>query len=237
MNERDVLVRTALAQVRWFADWAPDSLDALCRAAQVVHYRAGSRIYGEGDRLDGIYVLASGSIRYVAQQPNGKAVPMRFWPPGEPLGVVACLDGKGSPLDLYAHQDTAVVFVPRAALLEAMRGDFAAAWSMVQLLCARSRDMFTKIESQLTLPLRARLAQLFLHLARGFGAAEPEGVSIPLKLTQDEIGSMLGVSRQSVHGEIKALEREGIIEMSYGHVTLRDPAGLERVAQGGHTAS
>jgi len=230
MTSRDVLVRAALAQVRWFAGWAPESLDVLCRSAQVVHYPAQSRIYGEGDRLDGIYVLATGSIRYVAQQPNGKAVSMRFWPPGEPLGVVACLDGQGSPLDLYAHQDTAVVFVPRAALLEVMRGDFAATWSIVELLCARSRDMFTKIESQLTRPLRARLAQLFLHLGRGFGTPADRGVSIPLKLTQDEIGSMLGVSRQSVHGEIKALERDGLVEMSYGHVTLRDLRGLERLA-------
>jgi len=230
MKNQDVLVRSALAQVRWFSDWSPDSLDILHRNAKVVHYRAQSRIYGEGDKLDGIYVLATGAIRYVAQQPNGKAVSMRFWPPGEPLGVVACLDGKGSPLDLYAHQDTAVIFVPRAALLEIMRNDFAAAWSMIELLCARSRDMFIKIEDQLTRPLRARLAGLLMRLAHGFGTPADHGVSIPIKLTQDEVGSMLGVSRQSIHGEIKALEREGLIEMSYGHVTLRNLEELERVA-------
>lgn len=230
MTDPGILVRAALAQVRWFSNWSPASLEALYRGAKVIHYRAGARIYAAGDRLDGIYVLATGSIRYVAQQPDGKAVSMRFWPPGEPLGVVACLDGKGSPLDLYAHQDTVVVYVPRAALLEAMRDDFAAAWSIVELLCARSRDMFIKIESQLTRPLRARLAELFLHLGRGFGTPAGRGVSIRLKLTQDEIGSMLGVSRQSVHGEIKGLEREGLVEMSYGHVTLCNLEGLERAA-------
>jgi CRP-like cAMP-binding protein len=83
------------------------------------------------------------------------------------------------------------------------------------------------------LPLRARVARTLVMLAAQHGQGGAEGVEIQLRLTQEEYADMLGVSRQSLNRELRALEQAGAISLTYARLVVRDLAALrEFIGQG-----
>ena len=70
---------------------------------------------------------------------------------------------------------------------------------------------------------------MLLSLMAVHGLPRASGVAISLKLSQDEFADMLGRTRQSVNRELKQLERDGVISMTYSHFTIRDKAALKAI--------
>ncbi len=81
------------------------------------------------------------------------------------------------------------------------------------------------------LPLRARVARMLLMLADQHGRGKQSGIEIDLKLTQEEFADMLGVTRQSLNRELKALEKLAVLSISYSRITLRDLPALQEMAR------
>ena len=74
--------------------------------------------------------------------------------------------------------------------------------------------------------LRVRLIRALLDYARQFGSIALPETPLELRLTQDELANVLGMTRQSVSREVKRLEREGHILITYGGMMLKAPREL-----------
>jgi CRP-like cAMP-binding protein len=62
-------------------------------------------------------------------------------------------------------------------------------------------------------------------------AAVPAGATQPLvRLSQQAIGEMIGVTRKTVNAHLAAFERDQLVTARYNRIILRDVAGLRRVA-------
>jgi len=86
--------------------------------------------------------------------------------------------------------------------------------ALLRLNCRRLRLMFDQLEDLNTRPLRSRLARQLLLLAKSYGVGEGEQVvRIGLALAQEDLAQLLGASRQRVNQELKALEREGLLDV------------------------
>jgi CRP-like cAMP-binding protein len=86
------------------------------------------------------------------------------------------------------------------------------------------------MEEQAFDPLRTRLIRALLVLVETYGIPQDRGTVIQLRLAQDHLGDLLGVSRQSINKLIKQLEGEQLIEMHYGRVIVRDLEALRGIA-------
>ena len=63
-----------------------------------------------------------------------------------------------------------------------------------------------------------------------YGRSVDGGVQLALKLSQDELAAMLGVSRQSLNRELMALHADGFVSSAYARITLHDVAALSALA-------
>lgn len=79
--------------------------------------------------------------------------------------------------------------------------------------------------------LPARLAKRLLILADNCGQETAEGTRIDLKLSQQDIGNMIGTSRESVNKQMRTWEDEGLIRFRKGYVTITQPEKLEDLAE------
>ena len=80
--------------------------------------------------------------------------------------------------------------------------------------------------------LGQRVASRLIDVSRLRGVHEQGGLT--LRLSQDELGAMLGVSRQSVNRELRLLEQAGLIGADYNLITIRDCAALHALNQRAH---
>src|SRR3546814_14317403 len=75
--------------------------------------------------------------------------------------------------------------------------------------------------------LEQRMAATLAHLGRIHGIAADGGTELGLRLPQEQLGAMLGVTRQSVNRVLRDMERAGVIAIDYTRITIRDAAALD----------
>jgi CRP-like cAMP-binding protein len=76
----------------------------------------------------------------------------------------------------------------------------------------------------------ARLAQTLLDLARDHGVRDADGVLLPLRLSQQDLANLIGVTRESVNLALADFKQRGLVEMEGRSVRLRRPDELRALA-------
>src|SRR5262249_17674691 len=100
-------------------------------------------------------------------------------------------------------------------------------------LCERMRWTTDQIEDIFLLPITARLAKKLLQMAAAHGQEAADGVRIGARLSQRELGGMLGVSRESINKHLAAWQKSGLVRIENGAITVCDRVAVGRLAEGG----
>jgi CRP-like cAMP-binding protein len=100
---------------------------------------------------------------------------------------------------------------------------------MLEILSARARTSTEVATVQQLLPLRGRLARVFLLLAEGFGEPLEGGrLLIRRKFTQAELARMTGSARENVNRQFKEWSREGLISRISSYYCLENAEKLRQ---------
>jgi CRP/FNR family transcriptional regulator, cyclic AMP receptor protein len=118
------------------------------------------------------------------------------------------------------------------AISERALEDIAARWptlwrALAALAYAYTRRTVRALAELIALPPRQRLAARLLLMAGG-----QDGARAPVvRLGQQAIGEMIGVTRKSINAYLAEFERARLLETRYNHIVLLDLPGLTRVAE------
>lgn len=219
-------IRDSLVTNAWFARLPTGVLDELAHHAQRRHLVDGELLYAQGDQPTGLFGVVSGRIRICNTSADGKELTATFFESGDWLGEISIFDGLPRLSDAVASGDTQVLVLPRQAIQDLLKRQPELYAPFVQILCRKLRMAMEGMSDLMLLPLSQRLAKRLLVLAQDYGRADAGGVLIDLHLPQDELGRMLGASRQSVSKALKALEKRGLLRLAYGKILISDPAKL-----------
>jgi CRP-like cAMP-binding protein len=192
--------------------------------------RDGQLLHAKGDDADGLYGIVSGKVKISSQNRGGRESVLTVLEPGQWFGEISLFDGLPRTHDAHAQGDTVLVMLPRGdfhRLLERHPHLYA---HVVRLLCRRIRACFVLLEDSAFLGLSARLARRLLYLAQTHGEPVEGGTRIALHLTHEELGKMLGKTRESIGKQLKRWQRAGLVNVRYGAITIRDRARLQDLA-------
>lgn len=217
-----------LADNEWFRE-LPDAVVAqLTALATLRHYRDGDLIHAKGDAPDGLYGVRKGRVRISNVGSDGQEILVAVFEPGGWWGEISMFDGLPRTHDAHAIGDTEIVLLPQQRFQTLLQQQPDLYPHFVKMLCRKLRLAFSHIDDIAFLPLPERVAKQLLTLAEIHGEAAPNGRRIRLHLPQEDLGRMLGASRQSVSKILKRFEAQGWIAVAYGHITVCDAAALRR---------
>lgn len=188
-------------------------------------------IYAAGDAPNGLFALISGEVRVVQTTQEGRSALLMIGSPGVWFGETAMIDGEPRSSDATAYGRVELLHISPAAFRRLTADNAAHYAAFARQVCDQYRKAMDFIVTTSSLPLRVRLAQRLVGLARGHGKAVRGGVAIDLRLSQETLADTVGVSRQTLNRALKRMETEGMISVGYGAVTVRDAAALEAVAR------
>lgn len=223
------LARRLLQQNELAQQLAPETLQSLLDASNVQRHSAGKVLALRGEVMADLLFILEGSLEVAMQGSDGRRSICWYLPPGQWMGLIPILDGKGAIHDLRCHSPMVLMHIPRAAFQRILHSDQQLALMCMHLLCERSRTLYDNLAAENLLPLRARVARLLLLLSNQHGRDGQSGIELTLKLSQDEFSDMLGVTRQSLNRELKALEKSAILSLAYSRITLCDVPALENL--------
>jgi CRP-like cAMP-binding protein len=142
---------------------------------------------------------------------------------------MALLDGKPRSADAVAAADSEIIELAREDFLDILRRNPEAAIEMMAILCGRIRQATSFVEDAVLLDSRARLLQRVKSLADQFGKVDGDGaVRIEHRLSQQEIGKSVGLTRVSVNRLLSQWRSEGLIKDGRGYLVVPDLDRLER---------
>jgi len=204
----------------------PDRV-ALAHRARLRSFRAGTVIFGEGEPGDSLHVVVDGRVRIVAAGPNGEEATVAVVGPGDCFGEFSLLDGLPRSASAVAPVATKTFMVTREDFVDWVTERPTAALAIMETLSLRLRKMDEALVDLVSLDLPHRLAKQLLGLAK---IHDLETVlnngTLRLSVTQGELASMLGVSRESVNKTLNQFSQQGTVETARGAITITDMAAL-----------
>lgn len=213
----------------WFASLPPRNRQALLAFGERLPVRAGEMLYRQGDAPGGFFGVLSGSFKVSSLREDGKEGILAVMEAGNWFGETSLLDGLPRPHDVTALAPAEVLVVGLSAF-EALMGSPAFARAISVLLSARVRLLYGLVEDAMLRSISARVARRLLALARGDATMARDSRPV-LPVSQEALAMMLGVTRQTLSRELKALARDGVIALGYGRIDIVSLAALE--AKGG----
>jgi len=213
------------------SDLANQARLLLSRYLHVRRFPAGTLLWREGETSGLLVAIRTGRVKIYRLLPNGRAVTLLLFGPGDVFGFLPFLDGRAYPAYAQAIDDVEAEVMPRSALLQALRTEPDLAATLIALLGERLRAAFDLIQGMSTRGVRARVAAALLPLlADTHEAGEP--ILIVLPVTAREFASAIGVAPETFSRALKTLSDEGILSRErLGRYRVLNRQGLEQAAE------
>jgi len=199
------------------------------RHTRMLQFKRGQPVYLPGDPSEHVYVVKSGAVKIVGRAPEGRDVILMLLTPGDILGELALTADEPRDHRAEAAEDTLLCAMPRGILIQMIADAPAFGLHVTTLIGRRLRTLRSRVEDLLGKSAPARLAHTLLGLSRHHGIQDNGGVLIPLRLSQGDLGKLVGLTRETVNGILHVWRAQGLVEMDRRSVRLRDPERLGRV--------
>ncbi|MDI1326542.1 MAG: Crp/Fnr family transcriptional regulator [Brevundimonas sp.] len=212
----------------WLGALPSDTRAALLGAARIRAVDNGAAVYRAGDPGDGLHAVLEGEIRLIGHSEAGRRLVYLILRPGDWFGEMSVLDGKPRFHDAIAFGPSVVLHVDsiRIDLIAAAHPRFDRA--LGALTCQHQRAALAFVEHALTASTEARLAFILTEMAGRHGRPVGSGVEIDLRLSQEDLAALVGVSRQSLAALLGRLRRERVIETRYARLVVLDLETLQQ---------
>ena len=187
----------------------------------------GQTLFLQGDRAEGLYVVASGRVKVFKTSPRGREQILMIMGEGDPVGEVAVLSGEAYPASAEALESSEVFCIPRQAFLDLVTREPEVAMRLLAALSARLRSFTSLIEDLSLREVAERLAAHLLVLAGEGGTNEV----VDLTVSKTQLSAAVGTVPETLSRAFKQLSLSGAVETRGRKVHIKDRAILEKVAR------
>ena len=178
-------------------------------------FRARTVLMTEGDRTDALYIIIEGRVRAYVSDADGREATLSVMGPGEYFGELAFDTGPRSA-SVITLEPCRVLVVPSADFASFVKRSPAFSTHFIHRLIGRIRTLTRNVGSLALMDAYGRVARLLLE-----GAVMEGGVQfVPEKLTQAEIASRVGCSREMVSRIFKDLVEGGYITVQSDRIVI-----------------
>jgi CRP-like cAMP-binding protein len=175
-----------------------------------------------------LYAVLEGSVRIGAVSEQGKEVLLSLVESPHWFGEICLFDGQPRTHDAFGAGHCTLLHIPQTALL-ALLDKHSVYWRQLALLMSHKlRLTFISLEQLSLMPAPARLAHRLLMIAEGYG--ETDSPRRVLQLPQEQLASMLSLSRQTTNQILKDLQGQGVVDLKYGEIEILDAERLRALA-------
>jgi CRP/FNR family transcriptional regulator, cyclic AMP receptor protein len=215
-----------LARTEVFEDLEERELSEVAQVAVPRSWERGEVIFREGDNGDTCYLLRSGAVLLTREHQDGRMIALAELRSGAMFGELAMFRGETRSATAEAVEDTTAVALLARDVQRLIRNNPDIALKLLAAMGERVRRTNERLLQQSFQTVAGRVASAVLAqvVARqAEGAAERD---VLVKATQAEIAQLAGTSRESASRFLATLEREGVVSLGRGKVTVHEPGRL-----------
>src|SRR5581483_9385828 len=208
---------------------SPAAIAELNGIKSTITYPRGALLFVEGEEPRAVFILCNGRAKLMTTSAEGRTLIVKIAGPGEILGASAAILGQPYELSAETLEPCQVNVINGSAFVNWLRTRSEASVRAARQLSAKHDAAQQEIRSLgLTRSAAEKLARLLLDWCR-HGEFTAGGIRIRVLLTHEEIGQMIGATRETVTRLIGDLRRREIIETKGSTVIVRQKDALEKL--------
>lgn len=195
---------------------SPRELEEVSRHAVEVRFKSRTVLMNEGEMTNALYIILEGRVRAFVSNGEGREVVLSTMGPGEYFGELAFDEGPRSA-SVVTLEPCRLLVVPGEDFVGFVQSSPAFATHFILRLIGRIRTLTNSVRSLALMDAYGRVARLLLE-----SSVEQDGLQmVPEKLTQSEIASRVGCSREMVSRIFKDLVQGGYISLEPDRIVIQ----------------
>ena len=202
----------------WFRHLPPEHQAKITVSVTSRTGKKGDVLLRLGDEVEGWYAVLSGLVKLQSSSAQGRVSAFIGVPDGEWFGEGSVMKAEPRRYDVIALRDTELFCLPRPVFNALLAECLPFNHFLVAHLNRRLGQAMTLIEAG---RLRSPEQRVALYLSRVFWQGRRR-----LALSQEELGHLVGLSRQTVNRALKSMEQQGLVSLALGRVTMLDEQAL-----------
>ena len=210
----------------WFSRQSKALQSAFVAHGQTVRAEPESWIYDVGEEARGLYGVLTGSVRVLVQTEHVAPSLVAIVGPGAIFGYSGRFVGGRRLVTTIARERSTLFYLPESALEQIARQVPDLWFHLAEL---SSDQLVVALHTHVIAAHRPPVARVALHLAQWAGDETPP---VSMKVRQDELAELAGLSRKTVNAILHDLADAGLIRPGYGRIDILDPKGLRSLLSG-----
>ena len=211
-----------------FGQVSPEDVSWLESKSKMRKLKRGEAVYLPDDNSNDILLVAAGRVKICHATPEGKQSILGFIDPGEIFGELALLDSNATREGLAeAAEKSVVVAIPKNELLAIVQKYPSIVLGVTKLIGLRRQRVERRLRNLLFRSNRDRVIHLLLELSEKYGQRTEAGVELQIRLSHQEMASIIGSTRETVTVVLGQLQNEGFLTIARRRIFL---TSLEKLA-------
>ena len=190
--------------------------------------KRGEPVYLPHEDADGIILVAEGRVKICHTTPDGKQSILGFVDSGEIFGELSLVSDQ--PRNEYAEttEKTTLVLLPKRDLMLVAQKYPSIGLGVSKLIGVRRQRVERRLRNLLFRSNRERLIHLLLELTEKYGARVEEGVQLGIRLSHQDMASIIGSTRETVTVVLGQLQAEDLLTISRRRLKLTNLEALAK---------
>lgn len=202
----------------WYASLSAAEQQDVASALTLVHGHKGDCLLPTGAPVKGWYAVLSGLVKLQSSAADGRVSAFLGVPAGEWFGEGSALKSEPRRYDVIALRDSTLLCLPTPVFDHLKASSLPFNQYLVSHLNRRLGQAMAQIEAG---RLRSPEERVALYLSRIFWPGARK-----LSLSQEELGHLVGLSRQTVNRVLRQMAQAGLVSLAFGRVEILDEPAL-----------
>lgn len=189
-----------LSHIHLFEGLTPEQVAFVAGKARQRTYKADEAIVHQDDPGETLYIILHGIVKISMVGSDGNEVFLAVLAAGENFGELSLIDSQFRSADVITQEETSLLSIDRTTFNELIATAPVFCINMLRILAHRTRRLNVRIHAHCTLDVFGLVARQLLEFSELYGVKQADNTTlIPIRLTQGDIGDLVGASRERVN--------------------------------------
>jgi len=204
-----------LEEITLFKGMTKEDIDSIAASTVIRQFPKKPVIVSQGDETDSFYVIMEGKVDVYLKNDKGKEIIINTLGAGEAFGELAPLGKIPRQASIITTEDSTFGVISRQVFMDTLLTKPTVSMQIIDLLVHRIRDLTEEVSSLALEDVYNRVVRVLYKHAEEVGEK-----LVTEKLTQQDIASRVGATREMVHRILKELKTGGYISIEGKHITI-----------------
>jgi CRP-like cAMP-binding protein len=218
-----------LKRLPLFKSLGEEELARIAETLQRREFAAGVTLFHQDMPGMMLYMIETGCVRIFSLGRTGQELTFEIFGSTDVFGELSVLDDKHHSASAITIQPSVIWLMPRSKLDQLLGEHPRIAMEMIRILVNRIRSRAQYTEAMTFQDVQGRVAYVLVNLAERFGVNTDDGLEITLPLTQVDLGTMIGVTRESVNKALATLRGEDLVKLDGSRLFIHSIPGLRKM--------